>query len=302
VGDARLRTVSVRVLPSGASRSADREALRAFVAEVTGTDNALVRVDRRCPHCGGADHGRPLARVDGLDVGVSLARTTSALALAVGPPAVGVDVERPSRVGAAALDAFTPAERRRAERADAVGGVLPGATGRRIDTVDDHLAACWTVKEAVLKRDGRGLRVDPLHVEAVLGPLRDLTADDAEGDHELGQPDVGADRDRGQTDRGQTDHGQTDHGRAGDHARLDGADHPVVVVRLDADLVLAVAAGGLSVHVQDLRGPDLRGPGLRGPDLRGPGLRGPGLRGSDLRGPGLRVPDLRGPGLPGPGA
>jgi hypothetical protein len=249
VGDSRLRTVSVRVVPSGASRSADREALRAFVAEVTGTDIALVRVARRCPHCGAADHGRPLARVAGRGVGVSLARTTSALALAVGPAALGVDVERPSRVRAAVLDVFTTAERRRAGRSAARDGRVPGETGHDDDAVDDHLAACWAVKEAVLKRDGRGLRVDPLHVDAVLGPLRNLEQALRGGDG--GAPGRGGDRDAGE-DR---HHSRSEGVEPGDHARLDGADHPVVVGRLDPDLVLAVAAGGLPVHVQDRRGP-----------------------------------------------
>ncbi|WIB12841.1 hypothetical protein [Curtobacterium sp. MCPF17_052] len=125
--------VVVRVLTGRGTRAADREALVAFVADVTDTAVALVRVERRCAHCGAADHGRPAAVVDGHDIGVSLSRTTGVLALAVGPSttsrattssgstspattdpsaivpsAIGVDVERLSRVAAAELDAFTP--------------------------------------------------------------------------------------------------------------------------------------------------------------------------------------------------
>ena len=68
---------------------------------------------------------------------------------------------------------------------------------------------------AVLKRDGRGLRVDPVEVETVLGRIT----------------------------RG-----------IGDHpAWFDGVVQPVTVLHLDDDLVLAVAAGGADVTVQDRR-------------------------------------------------
>lgn len=221
MGEWCLQAVSVRVLRPGASRDADREALRAFVAEVTDTDPALVRVVRRCPHCGAADHGRPSALVADRQVPVSLARTSGAVVLAVGPGPLGVDVERPSRVTAAALDVFTPGERARA-----AAEVLPAAG-------DAHRTACWAVKEAVLKRDGRGLRVDPVLVEAVLGPLRNGGDGDGHRDGD-GDSDGGNDR---------------------DHARFAGDEQPVTVLLLDDDLVLAVAAGGVPVHVQDVRGP-----------------------------------------------
>ncbi|WP_181431145.1 4'-phosphopantetheinyl transferase superfamily protein [Curtobacterium sp. MCBD17_021] len=241
-----VRTVSVRVAAAGASRTADREALLAFVAEVTRSDPALVRVRRRCPHCGAVDHGRPDALVDGRPVGVGLARTSGVLVLAVGPGRIGVDVERPSRVTAAPLDAFTAGERDRA------------AAGP--DGVGLQLAACWAVKEAVLKRDGRGLRVEPVRVEAVLGRTVRETV-------------------------------------RGGHARFDGVDHPVTVVVLDADLVLAVAAGGAAVRVQDLRARDrsVVSPRRAGLSER-PGPYRPreaGLRGTRAR----RAPDApRAPG------
>jgi 4'-phosphopantetheinyl transferase len=192
--------VTVRVLSRRASRAADREALTAFVAELTATDPALVRVVRRCPHCGAADHGRPAAEVDGRVLGVSLSRTAGALAVAVGPGRIGIDVERPSRVSAATLHVFTPGERQRA---------------RGSGSADVHLAACWAVKEAVLKRDGRGLRVDPGQVDAVLGRV---------------------------------------HAVDGEHvAWFAGVAEPVTVRRVDDDLVLAVAGGGAAVAVQDRR-------------------------------------------------
>lgn len=156
MGDPGLQTVWVTLGAPGATRSADREALLTTVTHVTGADRTAVRGGRRCATCGADDHGRPWATAANRAVGVSLARTTGVLVLAVGPAPLGVDVERPSRVTAAALDAFTDGER---DRSGDDAALLTG---------------CWAVKEAVLKRDGRGLRVDPRRVEVFLGP---------EGDH-----------------------------------------------------------------------------------------------------------------------
>jgi 4'-phosphopantetheinyl transferase len=213
----------VRVLTGRGSRTADREALVAFVAEVTHTDPALVRVARRCPHCGAADHGRPAAVVDGQHRDVSLSRTTGVLALALGPTTsgtIGVDVERASRVSAAPLDVFTPGEQDRAARSGSVAV---------------HRTACWAVKEAVLKRDGRALRVDPFEVDAVLVQI----ARDSAGDDSAGHDSAG--------------HDSSGHDTAGHAARFEGVVQPVMVLRLDEDLVLAVAAGGAPVTVQDRR-------------------------------------------------
>ncbi|WP_439691762.1 4'-phosphopantetheinyl transferase family protein [Curtobacterium sp. SP.BCo] len=143
----RLPSVVVTLVTPGATVAADREALLAAVASATGVDVAAVRAGRVCPRCGGTDHGRPWATVDGSAVGVSLARTTGVVALAVGPGELGVDVEGVARVAAHPLDAFTERELDRA-----------AGDPRRI-------AALWAAKEAVLKRDGRALRVDPRSVE-----------------------------------------------------------------------------------------------------------------------------------------
>ncbi|EYT58740.1 phosphopantetheinyl transferase [Curtobacterium flaccumfaciens UCD-AKU] len=131
----------------GAARADDREALVAAVASATGAEPVAVRAGRVCPHCAETDHGRPWASAAGVPVGVSLSRAPGVVALAVGPSALGVDVERVSRVAAAPLDAFTPGELLRAGGDPAL------------------LAGAWAAKEAVLKRDGRGLRVDPLAVD-----------------------------------------------------------------------------------------------------------------------------------------
>ncbi|MBF4613541.1 4'-phosphopantetheinyl transferase family protein [Curtobacterium sp. VKM Ac-1376] len=131
----------------GPDRAADREALVAAVASATRVETSAVRAGRVCPHCAGTDHGRPWASVSGAAVGVSLSRAPGVVAIAVGPGPLGVDVERVSRVAAAPLDAFTAGELRRAAGDPTV------------------LAATWAAKEAVLKRDGRGLRVDPLDVD-----------------------------------------------------------------------------------------------------------------------------------------
>ena len=185
----RLPHVVLTLVPTGATRDVDREALLAAVASAHDVDRSRLRAGRVCGHCGGTDHGRPWVTVDGSAVGAGLARTTGVVALAVSPDPVGVDVERVSRVAAAPLDVFTAGER---DRADGDVRVL---------------AACWAAKEAVLKRDGRGLRVDPA--------------------------DVDVDVRRGT-------------------AVFEGVEHPVTLSFPDADLVVAVAAGGLPVR----RAPD----------------------------------------------
>lgn len=190
MGDPDLQVVSVRVTAPGATPTADREALLVFVAEVTGAHPTTVSGGRLCTHCGSTAHGRPWATVDRRRLGVSLSRTDGAVALAVGPAGLGVDVERVSRVAAAPLDAFTVGERARSG----------GDAGL--------LAACWAGKEAALKRDGRGLRVDPGTVDVDVA--------------------TGA-------------------------AVLEGVAHQVTVVRLDEDLVLAVAADGVPLRLEDRR-------------------------------------------------
>jgi 4'-phosphopantetheinyl transferase len=143
-------------------RTADHAALRELVAAVSGCAVGTVRLDQRCGHCGAEGHG-PL-RVSGTPVptAVSLSRAEGVVALATttgrsgsmgssrpmgsSGPSLGIDVERVGAVAAARVDVGTPRELRQLGR-----------------TADEHRATTrlWTAKEAVLKRDGRGLRVDP---------------------------------------------------------------------------------------------------------------------------------------------
>ncbi|WIE74371.1 4'-phosphopantetheinyl transferase superfamily protein [Curtobacterium sp. MCSS17_007] len=149
--DLPTRAVLVTVVPPGA----DREALLAAVARVAAVDVDAVRAGRECPHCGSTGHGRPWATAAGAAVAVSTARCPGQAAVAVvsGPgrtdDRLGIDLEQVARVAAASLDAFGPRERRRLRD-------------------DRDRTAAWAVKEAVLKRDGRGLRVDPRAVEVDL--------------------------------------------------------------------------------------------------------------------------------------
>jgi phosphopantetheinyl transferase len=125
-------------------RTADHERLRLLAAEVAGVPSAAVRLDQRCEHCGRSGHGRPT--VTGADVRVGLSRSGDVVVLAATTGAVlGVDVERVGAVAAAPVDAWSGAEL---------------ATLRRSGSSAAARTALWTAKEAVLKADGRGLRVD----------------------------------------------------------------------------------------------------------------------------------------------
>ena len=161
--------VVVVIAPRGATNAADRRFLAVAAAGVLGVDLLFVRLERRCPHCGGRDHGQPqVAVLPGTASGsraashpassplhVSLSRAGSCVAFALtflGP--VGIDIESVADVSRARFDAvaFGLAEL-------AVLGKLSG-----LDAAEAR-ARLWTAKEAALKCTGDGLRVD----------LRDLT-------------------------------------------------------------------------------------------------------------------------------
>ncbi len=115
---------------------AGRMLLRELAAELTGLPLESITVTAACPDCG-REHGRP--RADGVFVSLSHAGEFVIAAARTAAP-VGVDAERRD-VGLAA------------DRLAAIRLVAGG------DGVEH-----WTRVEAVLKADGRGLRVDPAAV------------------------------------------------------------------------------------------------------------------------------------------
>ncbi|MDA3804199.1 4-phosphopantetheinyl transferase [Clavibacter sp. CT19] len=129
--------VHVSVVPVDASAdraartAAGRDALRALAAEIVGADPAAVTVRARCATCGGP-HGRPVLggsrALDGLHASVAHAGDAVVVAVSADGP-IGIDAEPRGRA--------TP----------------PGMTLGR-----------WVRIEAVLKADGRGLRVEPERV------------------------------------------------------------------------------------------------------------------------------------------
>jgi 4'-phosphopantetheinyl transferase len=119
-----------------AGAAAGRALLRRLAAEQLGIAPEDVPLVQRCPDCGGP-HGRPM--IDGSELRVSLARCElGAVAVAAWGADIGVDVEPLVQS---------------AERLAAIREVAGG----------DGIAH-WTRVEAVLKADGRGLRVDPRRV------------------------------------------------------------------------------------------------------------------------------------------
>ena len=111
---------------------AGRLLLRRLVSELTGTAAAEVVLDATCPDCG-TQHGR--VATPGLHVSVTHSRDLVVVAASDVP--IGIDAEGQPSPGA--LDAI-----------DAVAG--------------EASITRWTRVEAVLKADGRGLRVDPKKV------------------------------------------------------------------------------------------------------------------------------------------
>jgi 4'-phosphopantetheinyl transferase len=107
--------------------------LRRLAAELTGLEPAAVDLVAVCPDCGGS-HGKPVIPGSGLHLSLSHSPVAVVAAASWDAP-VGVDLE-PLDQPAAALAAI-----------ESLAG--------------EASVARWTRVEAVLKADGRGLRVDP---------------------------------------------------------------------------------------------------------------------------------------------
>jgi 4'-phosphopantetheinyl transferase len=131
-------------LASPAARFAvGRSLMTSLVTDLV--DQADVEIFRHCPRCGSHEHGAPQIRDLPIAVSVSYAGSMVAAAAirTTDAAAIGIDIEpeaSAARVGELAL-LFQP---------------LPAPDLRQ-----------WTLLEAVLKADGRGLNVDPSTV--VLG-------------------------------------------------------------------------------------------------------------------------------------
>ena len=107
--------------------------LRRLAGELIGVEPAAVGLVAVCPDCGG-HHGKPV--IPGSALHVSLSHSAVAVVAAASwDAAVGVDIERLDQ----SADVLT-----------AIGSVA-----------GEESLARWTRVEAVLKADGRGLRVDP---------------------------------------------------------------------------------------------------------------------------------------------
>ncbi|WP_223692830.1 4'-phosphopantetheinyl transferase family protein [Leifsonia poae] len=139
LGERRDRGLLLRVVHGTLS---GRPVLRELVSELCGVPVSSVLIQARCPDCGGA-HGRPvvMAPAAATRIRVSLSHVGDTVVAAASlDRAVGVDAEP--------ADAATDPERTTA---------IEHVSGRE---GADPLAR-WTSIEAVLKADGRGLRVDP---------------------------------------------------------------------------------------------------------------------------------------------
>lgn len=124
-------------------RAAGLALARALVAELAGVEGEAVSIVQRCPECGGP-HGRPVV------MGPPAARGIAVSVAHAGEQHVAA-ARRGGRIG---VDA---------EPRDAAPGRAE-AVRELLGTRDAEHLRRWTRIEAVLKADGRGLRVDPASV------------------------------------------------------------------------------------------------------------------------------------------
>jgi len=148
---------------TGASRDdflAGRLLVRNLLADLTGSAPDEVVLDAACPDCGKQD-GRVTA--PDTDFHVSISHSADVAVVAVADVPIGIDIE-----GDPSPEALA-----------AIGAVAGEAS-----------ITHWTRVEAVLKADGRGLRVDPkrIHFDADLAWI-----DDAPERYRLTEVQLGAD-------------------------------------------------------------------------------------------------------------
>jgi 4'-phosphopantetheinyl transferase len=127
---------------------AGRMLLRELASEFTTLPLASIAIDARCPDCG-RQHGRPTITGTALFVSLSHADGLVVAALSDRAP-IGIDIER---------------RHASPERLAAIREITGGG--------DVHH---WTGVEAVLKADGRGLRVDPraVHITGGIATLESV--------------------------------------------------------------------------------------------------------------------------------
>jgi 4'-phosphopantetheinyl transferase len=140
-----IRTLAAELLTADRETS-DRELADRELADRVSADRvpasrlpvnpAEVVVEAFCPDCGGP-HGRPVIANSRLEVSLAHSATAVVVAMQWDTP-VGIDIE--------------PAAQR-AETLQAIRALAGEGSTRR-----------WTQVEAILKADGRGLRVDPAQV------------------------------------------------------------------------------------------------------------------------------------------
>ncbi|MFJ2931877.1 4'-phosphopantetheinyl transferase family protein [Streptomyces sp. NPDC087219] len=92
----RRRLAGIRLPSRRDDVLAARLLVRLCVARVTGLPPDTPALAQLCPGCGGQGHGRPYLR-GRPEVGVSLSHADGLVAAAVGPGAIGIDVEPSAR-------------------------------------------------------------------------------------------------------------------------------------------------------------------------------------------------------------
>lgn len=179
IGRAQLPATPATPVDRIRRTEAGRAVLRTLVGRLAGVEPGEVVIEARCPDCGGP-HGRPVVMAPdaATTIRISLAYAGTAIVAAVSVgSAIGVDAEL-RRTGTTA-----DAARRDAAKREAVRSI----SGTDSDSVDPLIR--WTRIEAVLKADGRGLRVDPSAV-AFTADTDPLLATVAGGAQSYGVHDV----------------------------------------------------------------------------------------------------------------